>query len=174
MGKVYAIEVVKSNFRGQLFPAKQTGDLDTQMKVLKVISMFKDAFLDLGDSVSGDKGKDFEVSFGFVFGKDEEISYAIGNGLYEESAESWRDMLNHAQKQHFAGLADDGIYGGYVKCIEITINEETFKGYFEAVYHSDPDHPDQSSMEMTEEVIREVERALAEQEQPIARITHIF
>ncbi len=173
MGKVYTIEVVKSNFRGQLFPAKQTGDLDTQMKVLKVISMFKDAFLDLGDSVSGDKGKDFEVSFGFVFGKGEEILYAIGNGVYEYSAESWKDTLDHAQ-QHLAGLADDGICGGYVKCIEITINEETFKGYFEAVYHSDPDHPDQSSMEMTEEVIREVERALAEQEQPIARIAHVF
>lgn len=169
MGKVYTMEVVKSNFWGQLFPAKQTGDLDTQMKVLKVISMFKDAFLDLGDSVSGDKGKVFEVSFGFVFGKDEEISYAIGNGLCEESAESWRDTLNHAQKQHFASLADDGIYD--VKCIEITINEETLKGYFEAVYHSDPG---QYSMEMTEEVIREVERALAEQEQPIAKIAHVF
>ena len=168
MGKVYTIEVVKSNFWGQLFPAKQTGDLDTQMKVLKVISMFKDAFLDLGNSVSGDKGKDFEVSFDFVFGKGEEISYAIGNGVYEYSAESWRDTLKHAQ-QHFAGLADDDIYD--VKCIEITINEETFKGYFEAVCHGDPE---QYSMEMTEEVIREVERALAEQEQPIARITHIF
>ena len=172
MGKVYTIEVVKSDYWGQLFPAKQTGDLDTQMKVLKVISMFKDAFLDLGDSVSGDKGKDFEVSFGFVFGKGEEILYAIGNEIYEYSAESWRDTLNHAQKQHFAGLTDDDIYD--VKCTEITINEETFKGYFEAVYHSDPDHPDQSSMEMTEEVIREVERALAEQEQPIARIAHVF
>ena len=53
----------------------------------------------------------------------------------------------------------------------ITINEETFKGYFEAVCHSDPE---QYSMEMTEEVIREVERALAEQEQPIARIAHVF
>ncbi|MBR6532693.1 hypothetical protein IKT64_02905 [Candidatus Saccharibacteria bacterium] len=171
MGKVYTIEVVKSNFRGQLFPAKQTGDLDTQMKVLKVISMFKDAFLDLGDSVSGDKGKDFEVSFGFVFGKGEEILYAIGNGVYEYSAESWRDTLDHAQKQHFADLTDDGIYGRYVKCIEIMINEEAFKGYFEAVCHSDPE---QYSMEMTEEVIREVERALAEQEQPIARIAHVF
>ena len=169
MGKVYTIEVVKSDYWGQLFPAKQTGDLDTQMKVLKVISMFKDAFLDLGDSVSGVKDRVFEVSFGFVFGKDEEISYAIGNGLYEESAESWRDTLNHAQKQHFAGLTDDDIYD--VKCIEITINEETFKGYFEAVCHSDPE---QYSMEMTEEVIREVERALAEQEQPIARIAHVF
>lgn len=168
MGKVYTIEVVKSNFWGQLFSAKQTGDLDTQMKVLKVISMFKDAFLDLGNSVSGDKGKVFEVSFGFVFGKDEEISYAIGNDLYEESAESWRDTLKHAQ-QHFAGLTDNDIYD--VKCIEITINEETFKGYFEAVCHGDPE---QYSMEMTEEVIREVERALAEQEQPIARIAHVF
>lgn len=170
MGKVYTIEVVKSNFWGQLFPAKQTGDLDTQMKVLKVISMFKDAFLDLGNSVSGDKGKDFEVLFAFVFGKGEEISYAIGNGVYEYSAESWRDTLNHAQ-QHFAGLADDDVCGGYVKCIEITINEETFKGYFEAVCHGDPE---QYSMEMTEEVVREVERALAEQEQPIARIAHVF
>ena len=170
MGKVYTIEVVKSDYWGQLFPAKQTGDLDTQMKVLKVISMFKDAFLDLGDFVSGDKGKDFEVSFAFVFGKGEEISYAIGNGVYEYSAESWRDTLNHAQ-QHFAGLADDDVCGRYVKCIEITINEETFKGYFEAVCHSDPE---QYSMEMTEEVIREVERALAEQEQPIARIAHVF
>ena len=121
-------------------------------------------------SVSGVKGEVFEVSFGFVFGKDEEISYAIGNGLYEESAESWRDTLNHAQ-QHFAGSADDGICGEYVKCIEITINEETFKGYFEAVCYGDPE---QYSMEMTEEVIREVERALAEQEQPIARIAHVF
>ena len=171
MGKVYTIEVVKSDYWGQLFPAKQTGDLDTQMKVLKVISMFKDAFLDLGDSVSGDKGKDFEVSFGFVFGKDEEISYAIGNEIYEYSAESWRDTLNRIRKQYLAGLIDDGICGGYVKCIEITINEETFKGYFEAVCHGDPE---QYSMEMTEEVIREVERALAEQEQPIARIAHVF
>ena len=171
MGKVYTIEAVKSDYWGQLFPAKQTGDLDTQMKVLKVISMFKDAFLDLGDSVSGDKGKDFEVSFGFVFGKDEEISYAIGNEIYEYSAESWRDTLDRIRKQYLAGLIDDGICGGYVKCIEITINGETFKGYFEAVCHSDPE---QYSMEMTEEVIREVERALAEQEQPIARIAHVF
>lgn len=170
MGKIYTVEVVKSEFQGQLFPAKQRGDLDTQMKILKVISMFKDAFLDFGNSFL-EHDKTFEVSFGFVFDKDEEVSYAIGTDVSASVAERWRDMLEGIKRRIAVGLSYGSEYGTRIKCIDITINDESFKGYFQEVCSGDPHN---TSIEIVEEVIREVASALNEQEQPIAKIGYVY
>lgn len=160
MGKVYAVEVVKSKSQGQLFPVRRQEDLDTQMKTLKLISMFKDAFLDFGNSFL-EHGKTFKVSFGFVFGQGEEISYAVGTDVSADMAERWRSTLEKSRRSISESCGYD--YEHFVKIVDITINEKRFRGYFEQAYHG-------PSLEIVEEVIHEVMRALKEQEQPIAEI----
>ena len=166
MGNVYTVKKVESNFCGQLFPSKQKGDTGTQTKVRALMSMFEDAFLDLGESVF-QKGREFEVSFGFVFDEGEEVSYVVSTDVGNWFVGCWKVALektiNHETTEDM------------IRCLEIEIDGETFKAYFEDVYTEDiqTGGDGTNSIEMTDEIIHQVERALAEQAQPIARIFHV-
>lgn len=165
MGNVYTVKKVESNLCGQLFPNRQKGDYSTQAKIQTLISMFEYAFLDFGESVF-EKGREFEVSFGFVFDEGEEMSYVVSTDVGNWCVGCWKAALEKTIKRE---TAED-----VIRCLEIEIDGKTFKAYFEYVYTEDirTGGDGANSIEITDEVIHQVERALAEQSQPIAKITH--